>query len=458
MKQSSILLADCGLSKKWADHFPHRSLGLIYCQKYLHEKGVVVDLAPASSIGACLPFNPEDVTPFIVHTAASGYEFIGFSSTSDNLPVVLYLAEEIKRRQHGKQSLIVLGGIGPSSYPRKLLEHYPFLDVVVVGEGEETLYELVITGPHPGIWNDITGLVYRDSRGRIYETPRRERIAELHRLPLVYSEASYLIPGFVDERHSCFAVTSRGCTGGCLFCSHRLIWQGKVTAHSANQVVDLMETIQNHHPEAHLAFQDDDFLFSFIRLQQIAAGIKERSIRTPWAIFGRIDRATPEALLTLKQGGCSSIIFGLDAVTKQARERINKPWSFQEATPRLHQAREQIPHVEVNLIYGMPGESREEFHCMLREAYALRMDGFSVKMAPLAVYPNTPLHRLYSGNLDLVPNEKLFRPLLGEAYRYVAGHEELYPHFNGNRFDTDFQAKKRLLSLVGEALIVYDEI
>lgn len=455
---TSLLLVDCGLPKQWGNPFPHRSLGILSCREFLQRHGIAAGLAPSEDIGVSLPFNAEAVADFVRNTAAAAPDFIGFSTTSDSLPIVLYLAEQVRQRQKPPYSKMLFGGIGASSYPLRLLEHYPFIDVIVVGEGEETLLELIKTGTHPDKWGEIAGLAYRDHEGKVRMTATRPRWQAMELLPIPYSVTRYHVQGYVRERHTCFAVTSRGCTGHCRFCSHSLIWKGKVTHHPAAQVLDLMHEVETLHPGAHLAFQDDDFLSSPEKVTELVSGVKQRGILVPWAIFGRLDRITTGILETLRRGNCDSIIFGLDTATEAGRRHLGKPWSFQDALPKLRLSQEYIPAIEINFIYGWAGESMAEFKKMLREAYALRLDGFQVKMAPLAVYPETPIHRSYRTRLQLIPNADIFASLLGEAYGYVVGHEDLYPNFAANSFDPMFGQKKNMLQYVDEAFTVYDEV
>lgn len=455
---SSLMLVDCGLAKQWGNPFPHRSLGLLSCRQYLEMHGIVPKLVISEEVEVCIPFRAEPVGSFISEASADCTDFIGFTTTSDSLPVVLYLAERIRQAQTGGKSRIVLGGIGASSYPRQLLECFPFIDAIVVGEGEQTLLELAEAGPDRRRWGKIRGLAYRASRGTIRENPPRQRCPNLERFPLPYSYARYHLDGFKKERQTCSAITSRGCNGHCHFCSHSLMWKGIVTHHPASQIVPLIEEVRKKHPEAHLAFQDDDFLSQPQKLIDLAGRIESQGITVPFSIFGRLDRIDEPTLELLVRSNCASIIFGLDAMTDTGRKHLGKPWTYSDALPRLRLAQGHIQDIEINLIYGWAEESMEDFRTTLKEAYALRMDGFHIKVAPLAVYPGTPIHRKYSRQYDLHPAAELFEPLYGEAFRYVKGHPFLFPNFCANRFDPNYAIKKRMLGPLCDAFTVYDEV
>ena len=460
MSPAAILLVDCGVSKSREpfDYVYEKSLGTLYCHGYLSKNGVKAHLVFPDDIKAALPFVADKVEKFIRSAVQERPEFIGFSCTSDTLPIALFLAEEIKKKQRSPQSKMILGGIGPTSYPELVLQHYPFIDAVVEGEGEQTLLELLTQGVQVKSWETVAGITYRDENRVICRNDHRTRITDLDEVPIQYTQFHYRIPETGEQIKTYSMVTSRGCTGHCLFCSHSLIWQRKITSHSCENIVHTAEKITRQNPQTHIAFQDDDFLFSLERLKRFSRLLKKSSHPIKWDVFGRLDRMTPGLLALLRDSGCFSITFGFDSVVNEGRSALGKTLTFKEALAKLKLAKKFIPYIYVNLIYGWAGETKKYFDQFLEEAYALKKEGFTIKIAPLTIYPGTPIHRQYTRKWDLPPNEKFFRPLLGRAYKYVKGHEELYPHLCTNSFDKYFHHKKELLQMLNETFIVYGEI
>ena len=125
---------------------------------------------------------------------------------------------------------IVCGGPFVTALPGETLKHYREIDTVVIGEGEETFFELIRrlergestegsvgTACRRGDWNSFSGRHDSESL-TLTHSPRRSTIS---------------LTGYL--------VTSRGCPGECTFCGSKVMWGRKVTFHSVDYVLDMLQ-------------------------------------------------------------------------------------------------------------------------------------------------------------------------------------------------------------------------
>lgn len=141
-------------------------------------------------------------------------ELVGISAYTCTVKSGLRYAEIAKR--YG--ATVVMGGYHPSAMPEQLLDS-PFVDVVVRGEGELTLRDLILHGPS----RDVPGLVFKEG-GEVVFTGERELIRDLDALPLPRRELRPPRFGLDGLNYHVDSVyTSRGCTAKCTFCANHLV-------------------------------------------------------------------------------------------------------------------------------------------------------------------------------------------------------------------------------------------
>jgi len=179
-------------------------LGGLYITSYLGENGINVDFRDYQLAEVEDIFDLDEMTEFCY---AGSKDVIAFSCWENLLPYVVLIAERIKRRD--KNKIIVLGGQGPTGVAKELLEAFPFIDFIVMGEGEITAFELfdaLLEGRDP---TDILGIAYRKG-DEIIINPPRPFIKDLDTVPF---PAYYKID--LDKYQRIHVITSRGCPYRC---------------------------------------------------------------------------------------------------------------------------------------------------------------------------------------------------------------------------------------------------
>ncbi|MBN2438791.1 MAG: cobalamin-dependent protein, partial [Deltaproteobacteria bacterium] len=169
-------------------------------------------------------------------------DVLGATSVTLNFPGAAEIVCEAKR--HRPSLITLMGGPHVSFAAERTLRDYPGIDLIVAGEGEATIAELMTEGFHPGKWEKIPGLFFRRDGG-IVDTGPRPFIEDLDTLP---PPARHLLPlsRYLALGYSISIITSRGCPHSCIFCQGRRMVGKRVRLRRASLVVDEIEEILSY--------------------------------------------------------------------------------------------------------------------------------------------------------------------------------------------------------------------
>lgn len=291
-------------------HWIMPSLGLAYLSAALREAGVTV---------AQIDHTFLERHEVLARVDALRPSVIGVYCMITMQDEAFSLAEQVRG-----QALTVVGGPYPSG------EQEPFLDLfdlVAVGEGEETIVDIV-RHLEDRRFEEIPGLVFR--RGdEIVRTPPRVRTKEMDRLPLPYRDdlpnAEYIS---YWRRHWGEATTplmsTRGCPFQCDFC-HKPVFGDLFRARPAGSVIDEMREIVRLGYD-HIWMSDDLFTLNYERTMSLCRAIEAEHLPLTWECLSRVTHVDYELFAQMKRAGCSRVFFGIESgdegVLKQMRKGI----------------------------------------------------------------------------------------------------------------------------------------
>ncbi|MFU8837406.1 MAG: B12-binding domain-containing radical SAM protein [Thiohalomonadaceae bacterium] len=166
----------------------------------------------------CLgPYAPRSLAENVDQILATKPEMVGFSTTTSAFMDAVEMINLIRDRQPAMK--VICGGAHVSAVGPTLLQHFPEIDYLCIGEGEAAMRDLADGKP----LHEVGNLVYRDGE-RIVANPRRSRLKELDELPFPAYEKladfphDYHLPIFSHiKRWGATMITSRGCPYTCTF-------------------------------------------------------------------------------------------------------------------------------------------------------------------------------------------------------------------------------------------------
>jgi anaerobic magnesium-protoporphyrin IX monomethyl ester cyclase len=385
-------------------------------------------------------------------------EVIGIYAMVTLLEDCLWFARQLR----GRGQLLVAGGPLPTCNPESFLG--PF-DVVVRGEGEETLCELVTAFAHQIDLGSVAGIVYRPkpdhaATGEIPAvfTADRLPVKDLNRLPF---PARHLLPNADYQRHGrktygytiTTVMSTRGCPFRCEFCSN-VIFGGSYRERMAQNVVaEIKQALEMGYDR--ISFADDVFTLNKARVLEICDEIGRQGLHFHWECLGRVDTLDYATAVKMKQAGCTRIFFGVESGSDQILQLMRKQITTDEARRAVEDAHRAGLQVGAFFILFYPGETDETVLNTLRFAASLPLDYLGLTLPyPL---PGTALfERVRSQiNREWRPGESVFG---GHVLIYASEFSEAKMWFGILKGQLHFVLQRRLGKLAPRGLRLYEKL
>jgi anaerobic magnesium-protoporphyrin IX monomethyl ester cyclase len=319
-------------------------------------------------------------------------DVLGATSVTLNFPGAAAIVCEAKR--HRPSLVTLMGGPHVSFSAERTLNDYPGIDLIVAGEGERTIAELMAAGFDPEKWDKIPGVVFRRD-GRIIDAGPRPFTEDLDALPL---PARHLLPlsRYQALGYSISIITSRGCPYSCIFCQGRRMVGNRVRLRKASLVVDEIEEILSYGIDR-INVADDLFVSSRGKVKEVCDEILRRGLKFAWSAFARVNTVDLETLQLMRKAGCDSISFGVETGNPEMLKLIRKGITLDQVRYAVSLCRQAGILAHTSFIVGLPGETAEtlretgEFAASLGSLYGYHF---------LAPFPGTTV-REEVGKYDL---------------------------------------------------------
>ncbi len=300
-------------------------------------------------------------------------DLFGLSCMTANRRGVAMLAQLIRDIHPG--SHIVAGGPHVTALPIETLRHIQAIDTVIVGEGEQTFMDIIRCLRENKPVRGIPGTAWRSLNG--YQLGlQREPIRDLDALASPF-----------DYFNMRTILTSRGCPMQCTFCSSSLMWGKRVRFHSAEYVLEMLETAINRYGQRIISFKDDTFTANKPRVLAICEGIRKRQLEFIWSCDTRADYLDEELLYEMRRSGCIRISVGVESASNIILENIKKRLSLGRLFDVTRAAKKIGIQIRYYMMVGNRGETQETFQQSLDFINRAKPNQFV--FSQLHLYPGT---------------------------------------------------------------------
>lgn len=360
-------------------------LGLLSMAAYLEERGHRVQVVD------CLgPKPPKDAAECAGLVLAARPGLVGLSATTSGFLDGYAIAAAIKARQ--ADIPIVFGGVHVSALGARLLEEFPLIDYLCLGEGEQTLYELAEGHAAAG----IHGLVWREGETLRTNLPRKH-LADLDSLPYPAYEklagfpVRYYLPLFsYVQTPGATMITSRGCPYQCSYCDRSVFHQG-YRANSAAYIYEHIRYLRRRFGVRHINIYDDLFTLNRPRIEALCTMLADKPLGVQFNCAVRVGHADPELLGLLKRAGCLMVSLGIES-GEPALLDVHKPGVYlaavRETVARIQQAGLRVKGL---FMLGLPGETVASARKTSDFALSLGLD--DMNMAKFTPFHGAPIWR-----------------------------------------------------------------
>ena len=339
-------------------------LGLAYLAAALEQEGIEVDILDCNASGVGW-LGLED---FIREAQP---DVIGTSAMTPFFHRALGAARAAKRAN--PNTVTVLGGPHVTFTAEETLLEHPEVDVVVRGEGERTLVELVRRLEGQGDLATVRGIAFRRD-GQVVQTPQPPPL-DVNALPL---PAYHLLPmhKYVFTVFGKFTtiLASRGCPFRCTFCSEWRFWGGRWRPRDPEAVVEEMELLNRKYGRQCFWFGDDCFNVDGEHMRRICEGILRRGLDVSWYYQGRADLVIKykDLLPLMRRAGNLMVQIGVESSTDEELSRFRKRLTTDQVREAVELLRENDIVCQGLIIVGTRDDDPRSI--MHKVRYAKRLD------------------------------------------------------------------------------------
>lgn len=298
-------------------------------------------------------------------------DLIGFSAMTVDYALAIELSKKIKLF---KNIPIIIGGVHISTLPISMEKSF---DIGVIGEGEETILDLVKLYNKNKKFDDktllrIKGIIFRDSESKLIMNKRRDPIYPLDNLPMLDKsliDKKYLKKKVLpDGSYGVLAhlLTSRGCPYKCVFCSTSVFWGNKLRYHSPERIASEILDYVNNYNVNYMIIWDDLFAYKKV-IKELGEVFRKYNIRISFSCNLRANLVDDELCVLLKDIGVVRVGFGFES----GSDRYLKYLKAGSVTlDDIHKAilicKKHGLLIGGSLIFGGPGETLDDMKDTLK--------------------------------------------------------------------------------------------
>ena len=388
---------------------PYMPYYFLYLAGYLEKHGFVVDI----------------IDPHNKHTSAN-YDYIinavnrrkpryiGFAAFVTDYDEIIKLANTIKRNSNAK---LVVGNAHPSISPKDFLyEGSPF-DIVVRGEGELTLKQLLSEYDDAADNSHIKGIGYM-AKNSIIITDNREvmdlsecGMPAYHKIDMNWyaKPSKYIIRRLLV---SCATIyTGRGCPFKCGFCASNAVWQANdktktnsvVRKRPMNVVIEELEILQDKYGFDFFYIMDDTFGIKEKDIYSFCEAYRKSGLRMLWGATTRANCIQNERVVkAMKGAGCIQLDFGVETGSPKLLKLIHKGVTINQITRAFSLCNANGVRTFANILINLPEETEEDL--VLTQELLKKIKPAYISIGVTQPYPGTEFYRKFL-NVPVTKND-----------------------------------------------------
>lgn len=326
---------------------PRIPMGLLYIGAVLEEAGhqvKVLDLLVSKPAPKRIRNTIEEFDPQVV----------GSTSVTMNYPATSSILKFVK--EINPEITTIVGGPHVTFCWEEIGKTEPWIDIVVLGEGEKTVWELTAVLENNADLSQVVGIAWRNGKDNGFiNNGNRSFISNLDSLPM---PARHLFPlsRYRLLRMDAGLSTGRGCPFSCIFCVGPKMVGRKPRVRSPQKVVDELEEVMKMGFES-IAFSDDHFAMNRKHAFAVCDEIIARGLKPVLNIFVRADSVDEEILAKMYEAGCRKVLFGVESGVQKIVDTAKKKQDLQMVKEKIALTKSMGIDVQASFILGLPGES-----------------------------------------------------------------------------------------------------
>ena len=366
------------------NHFP---LGVGYLAAILKKNDVAVEVYCQD----IFHYTDEKLAEFL---QKNEFDLIGVAFLAARFKeTIIDLCNIISR--YKKNAWLVLGGHGPTPIPEYMLQKTT-ADIVVMGEAEETIVELLGCKVDRGDLSKIKSIAYRDDE-TIIVNERRKPIRDLDSIPFpewsLFPMKRYttcLQPFNALKKDRVLGiVTTRGCISKCNFC-YRM--EKGIRFRSIENVVEEMKILKEKYGVNYFLTYDELFTFSKKRIFELRDALERSRLKIKFSCNARVDIFDEELANCLKECGCQFLNFGMESSDQEVLNLMNKKTTVEQNIRAAEIAKKAGIGLGLNFIWDNKGDTEESLKNNVKLIKKYNTYDQLRTIRPVTPYPGSDLY------------------------------------------------------------------
>ncbi len=358
----------------------------------------------------------------IVKEITADVKYLGISCTfSHEWPILKHLITAIRDRF--PTVTIIVGGEHVTATAEHVLRDCTAIDYAVLGEGEETLVDLLDTLERGGDAATVAGIFFLRNSEAI-RTSHRERVRNVDAIPrpawdLVPIE-NYLAAGLsfgVGTGRTMPVLATRGCPYQCTFCSNPTMWTTRWYARSPKDVADEIEFYKAHYRADNFDFYDLTAILKKDWIKQFCQELIDRKLNITWQLPAgtRSEAIDKDVARLLALSGHRNLVYAPETGSEAMLKNIKKKVHLGRMAESMRGAIDQGISIKLNMIFGFPDEKRADiFRSMVFLAKMAWLGVDDVTVSTFVAYPGSEMFRqLQASGRIPQENDDFYYALIG---------------------------------------------
>ena len=362
--------------------------GLLSLAAVIRKKGYEVSLLDATNL-------EYDVDTTVGKIAEVQPDYLGITTVT----LAVGNAAEVGRglKEQLPSLVIIAGGAHMSSAPVETMERLHSFDVGVMGEGEETVLEVLSCLDEGRPLDAVPGVIFRKD-GAIRRNKRRPLIQDLDMLPMPAWDLLEGMPGFYRPSAPSYVrlpsatiVTSRGCSGNCLFCNSKALF-GRLRCFGADYVMAMINHLIRVYGIRDISVYDDNFILNRERVERICRAMLDSKMDLTWSCYSRVDQGDAKLFSLMKRAGCWQISYGIESGSQMILDFIRKGVTLEQIRKTVTETKRAGIRPRGFFMIGHIKETRETIQETIKFMNRIPLDDFHFTyFTPL---PGTPAYSI----------------------------------------------------------------
>ncbi|UFS69371.1 B12-binding domain-containing radical SAM protein [Geomonas sp. RF6] len=361
-------------------------LGLASIAAYVERRGMSADIIDCYA-------RPDSDRAICDYLKAERPAFLGLSCTTSSFLDGIRIAEMARSIVPGITT--VFGGPHVSALKEELFPRFRGMDIAVIGEGEETMAQLMEKGLDDPA--SVKGIIYRPGGGAEgCFTGYPDQLLELDDLPFPAYEklegfpTSYMLPIFnYPKTPNTSCISSRGCPYSCSYCD-RSVFRRSFRYNSASYLYEHLRYLRERFGVRHINFYDDQFTFNRKRVEEFARLMIDRPLGMTYNCAVRAEHIDPELLALMKRSGCWMMSLGIETGDPELLAQHRQNADLDHLARKIRMIKDAGMRTKGLLMIGLPGETEESIRRSMDYVFSLPIDDFN--LAKFTPFPGSPIY------------------------------------------------------------------